>query len=181
LLFGCASAFLSLVFGSTEVAGKTFHAGGSIGRALGLLLSEYLNRTGSLIILLTMMMLAIILSTQFSFGRMFATATANSQNLSARGMGWLRAWIERRKKDQARREVIAKHVKPTPPAVDDRPPRPIKPPEAEVGGATSKAAPVVRKRPEAPAPLPLAEEPKAPAAQRKRGAFTLPPPSLLDA
>jgi hypothetical protein len=29
---------------------------------------------------------------------MFATATANSQNLSARGLGWLRAWIERRKK-----------------------------------------------------------------------------------
>jgi DNA segregation ATPase FtsK/SpoIIIE, S-DNA-T family len=180
LLFGCASAFLSLVFGSTEVAGKTFYAGGSIGRALGLILSEYLNRTGSLIILLTMMMLAVILSTQFSFGRMFATATANSQNLSARGMGWVRAWIERRKKDQARREVIAKHVKPAPPAVDDRPPRPIKPPEADVAGATSKAAPVVRKRPEAPAPLPLAEEPKAPV-QRKRGAFTLPPPSLLDA
>jgi S-DNA-T family DNA segregation ATPase FtsK/SpoIIIE len=113
LLFGCASAFLSLVFGSTEVSGKTFHAGGSIGRGLGLLMSEYLNRTGSLIILLTMMMLAVILSTQFSFGRMFATATANSQNLSARGIGWFRAWVERRKKDQARREVIAKHAKPS--------------------------------------------------------------------
>ena len=37
LLFGCAGAFLSLVFGSTEVAGKTFYAGGSIGRALGLI------------------------------------------------------------------------------------------------------------------------------------------------
>ena len=114
LLFGCASAFLSLVFGSTEVAGKTFHAGGSIGRGLGVLLSEYLNRTGSLIVLLTLIMLAVILSTQFSFGRMFASATVNSQNLSARGMGWLRAWLERRKKDQARREVIAKHAKPAP-------------------------------------------------------------------
>jgi hypothetical protein len=28
LLFGCSSAFLSLVFGSTEVAGKTFYAAG---------------------------------------------------------------------------------------------------------------------------------------------------------
>ena len=76
-----------------------------------------LNRTGSLIVLLTLMMLAVILSTQFSFGRMFASATVNSQNLSARGIGWLRAWIERRKKDQARREVIAKHAKPAPVAV----------------------------------------------------------------
>jgi DNA segregation ATPase FtsK/SpoIIIE, S-DNA-T family len=194
LLFGCASAFLSLVFGSTEIAGKTFYAGGSIGRALGLILSEYLNRTGSLIILLTLMMLAVILSTQFSFGRMFATATANSQNLSARGIGWMRTWLERRKKDRARREVIAKHAKPSPAVtpkpgrvpVDDKeegvPVRPARPPDTEVGGAgaTSRAAPVVRKRPEAPASLPLVEEPKVPA-QRRQGSFTLPPTSLLDA
>jgi S-DNA-T family DNA segregation ATPase FtsK/SpoIIIE len=191
LLFGCASAFLSLVFGSTEVAGKTFYAGGSVGRALGLLLSEYLNRTGSLIILLTLMMLAIILSTQFSFGRMFATATANSQNLSARGIGWLRTWNERRKKEQARREVIAKHAKASSPTIaskpdrapadaeTDRPARSIKLPEADAGGPPSRSAPVVaRKRAETP--LPLAEEPKA-SAPRKKGAFTLPPMALLDA
>ena len=192
LLFGCASAFLSLVFGSTEAAGKTFHAGGSIGRGLGVLLSEYLNRTGSLIVLLTLIMLAVILSTQFSFGRMFASATVNSQNLSARGMGWMRAWLERRKKDQARREVIAKHAKPAPvpvgktarppgdEAVADPPARPIRAGESDPIPSSPRAAPVVRKRPELPASLPLAEEPKAPVA-RKKGAFTLPPPSLLDA
>ena len=31
LLFGCTSSFLSLAFGSTDVGGKTFHAGGSVG------------------------------------------------------------------------------------------------------------------------------------------------------
>jgi S-DNA-T family DNA segregation ATPase FtsK/SpoIIIE len=200
LLFACSSAFLSLVFGSTESAGKTFHAGGSIGRGFGLFMSDYLNRTGSLIILLTMMMLAVILSTQFSFGRMFATATANSQNLSARGIGWLRAWIERKRKDMARREVIAKHAKPVvagakpgraPAAESDEPParsfdgaqgRPARSFESEPASPSPRPSspPVVaRKKPEA-APLPLAEEPKAPA-QRKKGAFTLPPPSLLDA
>jgi DNA segregation ATPase FtsK/SpoIIIE, S-DNA-T family len=192
LLFACSSAFLSLVFGSTEVAGKTFHAGGSIGRGFGLFMSDYLNRTGSLIILLTMMMLAVILSTQFSFGRMFATATANSQNLSARGIGWLRAWIERKRKDMARREVIAKHAKPVvagakpgraPAAEGDEPPaRPARSLESEPATPSPRPSspPVVaRKRAEA-APLPLAEEPKAPA-QRKKGAFTLPPASLLDA
>jgi S-DNA-T family DNA segregation ATPase FtsK/SpoIIIE len=189
LLFACASAFLSLVFGSTDVGGKTFHAGGSIGRALGLLLSDYLNRTGSLIILLTLLMLAVILSTQFSFGRMFASATVNSQNLSARGIGWLRAWHERRKKDQARREVIAKHAKPTPAVAvkparaedEERPARPVKPPDADAPASPSRSAPVVaRKRAETPAPLPLADEPK-PLAPKKRGLFTLPPASLLDA
>jgi S-DNA-T family DNA segregation ATPase FtsK/SpoIIIE len=191
LLFGCSSAFLSLVFGSTEGAGKSFHAGGSIGRAFGLFMSDYLNRTGSLIVLLTMMMLAVILSTQFSFGRMFATATANSQNFSARSVGWLRAWIERKRKDMARREVIAKHAKPVvapakpgraPAAESDEPPaRPARSIEPDPASPSLRPSPpvVARKKAEA-APLPLAEETKAPA-QRKRGTFTLPPASLLDA
>jgi len=191
LLFGCSSAFLSLVFGSTEGAGKSFHAGGSIGRAFGLFMSDYLNRTGSLIVLLTMIMLAVILSTQFSFGRMFATATANSQNFSARSIGWLRAWIERKRKDMARREVIAKHAKPVvaaakpgraPAAESNEPPgRPARSIEPDLASPSPRPSPpvVARKKAEA-APLPLAEETKA-TPQRKKGAFTLPPPSLLDA
>ena len=191
LLFGCSSAFLSLVFGSTEGAGKSIHAGGSIGRAFGLFMSDYLNRTGSLIVLLTMMMLAVILSTQFSFGRMFARATANSQNFSARGIGWLRAWIERKRKDMARREVIAKHAKPVvaaakpgraPAAESNEPPgRPARSIDPDPASPSPRPSPpvVARKKAEA-APLPLAEEPKA-TPQRKKGAFTLPPASLLDA
>ena len=38
------------------------------------LLAEYLNRTGSIILILTLLFLAIILSTQFSFGRLFAAS-----------------------------------------------------------------------------------------------------------
>ena len=34
-------------------------------------MSEYLNRTGSAIVILTLIFLAIIMSTQFSFGRFF--------------------------------------------------------------------------------------------------------------
>src|SRR6185436_14453898 len=75
LFFGCASSFLSIVFGSTDVGGKTFNAGGSVGSALGALLSDYLNRTGSIIVLLTLMALSVILSTHFSFGRLFARAS----------------------------------------------------------------------------------------------------------
>ena len=54
LLFLASSAFLSLVFGEANVAGKTFYAGGSAGSWLGSGLSEYLNRTGSLIVLMTL-------------------------------------------------------------------------------------------------------------------------------
>src|ERR1041385_6471062 len=63
LFFACASTFLSLAFGSTELAGgKTFNAGGSLGWSLGHFMREDLNRTGSIIVLLTLMMLSVILS-----------------------------------------------------------------------------------------------------------------------
>ena len=175
LFFGCASAFLSLIFGSTEVAGKTFDAGGSIGTWLGGAMSDYLNRTGSIIVLLTLMVLSVILSTQFSFGRLFARASQESRDLSARGAGWLRRWIERRRKDRERRVVAAKqHQEGTGgPAVavadpDPRPPIPVKP---VVARKTAEMAP----------PLPLPDPAPVKAAARRNGAFTLPPPSLLDA
>src|SRR5262245_23377601 len=72
LLSGCISAFLSLVVGNVEVSGKSFRSGGYVGEFLARQMSEYLNRTGSLIVILTLIFLAIIMSTQFSFGRFFA-------------------------------------------------------------------------------------------------------------
>jgi S-DNA-T family DNA segregation ATPase FtsK/SpoIIIE len=196
LLFACCSAFLSLAFGSADVAGKPFHAGGSIGAWLGTWLADYLNRTGSIIVLLTLIVLAVILSTQFSFGRMFAGATMSSRDYSARLIGWIRGRIDQQRKARARREVVARHTKKGAPAIVAKPGSadedgapPLKPARA------AKAAPaddddderparttppvVARKRPEAP-PLPLPEpEPLKP--QRRPGQFTLPPASLLDA
>jgi S-DNA-T family DNA segregation ATPase FtsK/SpoIIIE len=191
MLLICASAFFSLVLGSTELAAKTFDAGGTVGAGLGMALAEYLNRTGSIIVLLTFMMLSVIMATQFSFGRMFATATVGSRDLSARGVGALRGWFDDRRRERARREVIAKHTKKTgvPPVVkapkaeaEAPKPRAAARPEAEAASTAPRSAPpvVARKKPEAPSLLPDPEPPKAPA-QRKNGAFTLPPPSLLDA
>jgi S-DNA-T family DNA segregation ATPase FtsK/SpoIIIE len=193
LLFLASSAFLSLVFGDADVAGKTFYAGGSAGSWLGSALSEYLNRTGSLIVLMTLIVLAVIVSTQFSFGKAFATASVNSKDLSSRGVGWLRGWLDDRKRDRARREVITRQTRKAALAKDDlddaedraaaaRPPRLTQP---TADRSPSQSAPrqtpvVAQKRPESPL-LPLPEpELKAPA-QRRHGAFTLPPPTLLDA
>ena len=186
----CASAFFSLVLGSTELAAKTFDAGGTVGAGLGLALAEYLNRTGSIIVLLTAMMLSVILATQFSFGRMFATATVGSRDLSARGLGALRGWFDERRRERARREVIAKHTRKT-----GAPPPVIKPPTPEGArarrsrsrGPSPRPRPRGRRRRSSSRPgrrrrrsLPDPEPPKAPA-QRKNGTYTLPPHSLLDA
>ncbi len=188
LLFLASSAFLSLVFGEANVAGKTFYAGGSAGSWLGSGLSEYLNRTGSLIVLMTLIILAVILSTQFSFGKMFATASVNSKDLSSRGVGWLRGWLDDRKRDRARREVIAKQTRKAASAKDDatdgdeqspaRGPRVTRP---TADNPSPRQTPVVAsKKPESPS-LPLSDPELKSPAQKRHGAFTLPPMTLLDA
>ena len=191
LLFACSSAFLSLVFGSTDVGGQAFDAGGSIGSWLAGLLSDSLNGTGAAIVLLTLMVLAVILSTQFSFGRMSASALVSLQDLSATSLGYARERIDARRKERARRDLVARQLKkggPTvatkpvvPDAVDESAPRPIRPSRPDAATEPSRPGPpvVARKRPEAP-PLPLSEpEPLKAPAQRK-GQFTLPPMTLLD-
>jgi len=126
----------------------------------------------------------VILSTQFSFGRMFASASQGSRDLSARSMGFIRAWLEDRRKQKARREVIAKHTKKAAAAVaaETRVARTSRDEEDDEQSAEAAAPPVVAKKraavPVAP-PLPL-PEPEPQKAPRRQGAFTLPPLSLLD-
>jgi len=193
LLFVGSSAFLSLVLDEAGQANEVFLAGGSAGAWLGKALSDYLNRTGSLIVLTTVIVLAVILSTQFSFGRMFASASSGSKDLSVRGMGWLRGWFDNRRRERARREVIAKQARKAASLADagddeeepgaqraPRAPRAV-PEAAAAPSPKSRQTPVVaQKRPETPQ-LPLSEpEIKGPA-QRRHGTFALPPMSLLDA
>jgi len=194
----CTSAFLSLLFGMGEVAGESFKPGGSIGTWLEAALSDYLNRTGSLIALLTMMTLSVILSTQFSFGRLFARASQESRDLSARGLGWTRLWIERRRKERERRNVIAKHLKSGSGIGDsgsggmtgsgsrsaDHPSRiagggspRIADPGSPIPDPRSRIPVVGRKQAEGTLPLP---DPPAKPVPRRQGAYTLPPASLLD-
>src|SRR5205823_9710785 len=110
LLFGGVSSFLSLVFGSLQIGDKQFRAGGYIGERLAAILAAYFNRTGSIILILTLLFLAIILSTQFSFGRLFAAISEHVRNR------WtaMKASIARRRDDKARekqrQEVLKKHL-----------------------------------------------------------------------
>lgn len=110
LLFGCVSSFLSLAFGHLDVGGKEFRAGGFIGDRLAAVLAEYLNRTGSIILILTLLFAAIILSTQFSFGRLFSVL---AQMASERWAGMRAAMAQRRdekERQKQRQEVLKKHL-----------------------------------------------------------------------
>ncbi len=111
LLFACISAFLSLVFHALDVSGKSFRAGGYLGDWLAKALTAYLNRTGSIIVVLTLIFLSIIISTQFSFGRFFAGLSAALKDTGARAIAAFQEWREERRREKQRREVIAKHTK----------------------------------------------------------------------
>ena len=127
LLVGCLSAFLSLVVGTLEVSGKPFRAGGYAGEFLAKEMSDYLNRTGSVIVILTLTFLAIIMSTQFSFGRFFGAIVRAMNNTAMRTLDSFREWREERRRERQRREVIAKHTKkgtPLPAFATAPPPKP---------------------------------------------------------
>jgi DNA segregation ATPase FtsK/SpoIIIE, S-DNA-T family len=195
LLFGCISTFLSLIFGSLEVGGRSFRAGGYAGDWLARALSAYLNRTGSVVLILTLIVLAIIMSTQFSFGRFFGAIFAATSGGSARALASFREWREDRRREKQRREVIAKHMKKgtvVPEALKKREamkddvededeedlPRP-----ASVVGAARSFVPPKPPRVSVPAPpLPLSDpEPGRAPAERRKGEYALPPLALLDA
>ena len=111
MLFACLSTFLGLLLGTLDASGKPFRAGGYTGEFLATQMSEYLNRTGSVIVVLTLIVLSVILSTQFSFGRFFAVITESAHGGATRGLDTYHAWREERRREQQRREVIAKHTR----------------------------------------------------------------------
>ncbi len=111
LFVGCLAALFSLVLGNAEIAGRTFRAGGYVGEWIGGASTAYLNRPGSVIVMVTLLVLAVILTTQFSFGRSFAAAFEAGAGAGARGWASFRTWREERRKEAQRREVIAKHTR----------------------------------------------------------------------
>ncbi len=204
LLFGCISSFLSLAFGTLDLGGRELHAGGYVGDRLAAFLAEYLNRTGSIILILTLLFAAIILSTQFSFGRLFSALSHVGQE---RWIALRAAFQQRRdekQREKQRQEVLKKHLgkeskeparAPAPVLAKAAAPTPepvVKP--SKTAAMVSAAAAALKAASSRPTPpikrsvpmgarepsLPLPEPEKAPV-ERKKGAFTLPPYALLDA
>jgi S-DNA-T family DNA segregation ATPase FtsK/SpoIIIE len=149
LLFCCISSFLALAFGTVDASGKEFRAGGYMGEWLAGNLATYLNRTGSIVLILTLLFLAIILSTQFSFGRLF---DALGQMLRDRWAELKGAWHERReerRREKQRQEVLKKHLDKAP--KDGRPKISVTPEPADLPAARVAAAKAARAAAEAEA------------------------------
>ncbi|MCL4845168.1 MAG: DNA translocase FtsK [Acidobacteria bacterium] len=199
LLFACLSSILALAFDARGLAGRSWRAGGYLGEGLAGLLEEYLNRTGSIILILTLLFLAAIMATQLSFGRLFSAAAGRVRvSIASR----LEAWRDRRearRRERARQEVIRKHVEKGAPAdviaraeqvrqvakpdADRRsrtraePARAAAPPSVTPPPVAGGRREPVRVAPPTPAPEAMAKSP----AERRPGEFTLPPLALLDA
>jgi S-DNA-T family DNA segregation ATPase FtsK/SpoIIIE len=174
LLFGCVSSFMALIVRTSEVDGKEFRAGGYLGQFLGGILTEYLNMTGSIILILTLLFLAAILSTQFSFGRLFAVIGGMLRDRSRASLASFRDWREERRRDRQRQEVLKKHLEKAP---------------AEAKEKIAAAAKIVKKEPaskaededEAPAPKPsrtAAVVGAAAAALKAASSKPTPPPAI---
>ena len=202
LLLASISAFLSLVIRGSEGPGRSLRPGGYAGEWLARELSDYLNPTGSVIVLLTLIALAIIIATQFSFGRLFAAIFAMLTSGGGRAFASYRNWREDRRREKQRRDVIAKHTRKGSPPPEIKAPAAAALPSAEpskparrrdqtdevdapvrapvFGSGRSLPPPTVNM----PAPLLPLPDPKPLArapAERRKGEYALPPLALLDA
>ena len=208
LLFACLSALLTLALGKVSFANG---AGGYIGVILAALLADSLNRTGSIIVILTLLVLSLILATQFSFGRLFSSVV---RSVAVWWASLMARWSERRearRREKQRQEIIKKHTARHPEEVKAAQARPAaeRQPAGTSGGAgdaravataarpaPGDAGPAESRRatPEIARPAPPAKRadkgPSAPLstdfesrtpAEKRREGFMLPPLALLDA
>ncbi len=141
LLFGSVSALLALALGNI---GLSNGAGGYLGVVLASRLADSLNRTGSIIVILTLLLASLILATQFSFGRFFSATVALIAGAWSRALGRVRDRVEARRREKQRQEIVKKHTAKNP---------------DELRAAQAKAATAER----APAPVKLPAEPVRPA------------------
>jgi S-DNA-T family DNA segregation ATPase FtsK/SpoIIIE len=186
LTLGCSASFLSLAFGTAVPPSRTFQAGGYVGWGLASVLAEYLNRAGSIIVILTLLFLALILTTQVSFGLLFATTTTKVGHGGARVGRSMRDWWTERRKARTRQQVLRKHLDKTGAssartevlakgAVSPTPKKKRRPRRSETA-----ASPAITSTSPESVPLPLPEPITRTPAERRQGAFTLPPLTLLD-
>jgi S-DNA-T family DNA segregation ATPase FtsK/SpoIIIE len=110
VLFSAAGAALAIAFGRLPIGGKSFPAGGAIGAAVAALLTDQLNRSGALVLVLTALFLSLLMVTQLSFGALAAVAGSWLRRAATERIAAIAAWREERRRDRQRQEVIRKHL-----------------------------------------------------------------------
>ena len=189
LTFACSSSFLSISFSVFDTESRSFRPGGYVGSWLAGNLAEYLNRTGSLILILTLLFLALLLATQVSLGRLFSLMGAKIEQAGVDLKDSIRdRWTAHRRRRQ-RREVVRKHlirkgastaqvdVLATAVATPHPPPK-RKTRSGRIQPQT--AVPEIKDTEGKSLPLPLSEPVSLLPAERRKDGFSFPPPSLLD-
>jgi len=139
LLLVSLTAFLTLTFGAVTIEGEPVRAGGAAGQLAAAILTASFNRTGAYIVVATSLFVSLILSTQFSFASFLS---AVGKFLATRAQALRTAWahfLETRRKERMRRDVIKKHSK-------------DKEPVDEAAAARGESVPRVRKVKAAGAP-----------------------------
>lgn len=187
LTLGCTASFLSLAFGAAIPPSRTFQAGGYIGGGLAAVLAEYLNRAGSIIVILTLLFLALILTTQVSFGLLFMKTTTKMSHGGVRAGHAIKNWWTERRKARKRQQVLRKHLdkqgassaRTEVLATGAAPPAKSKKRRARRAEPIEVRPQVTSTGPQS-VPLPLPEPVTRTPAERRKGAFNLPPLSLLD-
>jgi DNA segregation ATPase FtsK/SpoIIIE, S-DNA-T family len=110
LLFLAVPALLSLAFGRRPLAGEDAEAGGIVGRAVSEAARSRLGTTGAVLIVVTLILIAVPLSTQVSLADVLFGLRVRLAGLFSRfQLGWART-RDRRTKERLRRTVVAKHL-----------------------------------------------------------------------
>ena len=186
LILCCSASFLSLAFGPGLPTSRSFQVGGYLGSWLAVSLAEYLNRTGSIIVILTLFFLVLILTTQVSIGNLLSVTGRKASQGSVRARRLVRNWWVERRKVRSRQAVMRKHLDKKGASTGRME---VLARGAVVSSSAKRRPRPVRSEPEVAAPqpespksvlLPLPEPAVQSPVERKRGAFTLPPLSLLD-
>jgi DNA segregation ATPase FtsK/SpoIIIE, S-DNA-T family len=111
LLFASLACLVTLAMAPARTTGLSFEPGGWLGEQLEGALGASFNHTGSLVILLTVFGLSLVLTTQFSFGRLFASIGQAIRSWFGARADAIRAWRDERRKTRQRREIVVKHAK----------------------------------------------------------------------
>ena len=195
LTLACSASFLTLAFSAFDTAERPFRAGGYLGGWLAGLLAEHLDRTGSIILILTLLFLAVLLVTHVSFGQLLSRSIAGAARSGAALQDALLAGWRNRRRERDRRSGPARRERTGAPTAPT-PARAASPPAGRPGRARTRgrrsatpapprgerSAPAPAIRAAEPDPPPAAPPTPAPQSASDRGgkAFTLPPLSLLD-
>jgi len=209
LLTTCVAGLLALLVGAIDPDG-TMAAGGLLGRLTASVLTSYLNRTGTAILLLTLTVLGVMLTTRFSLGQ--AASSLGQRLRIERGLvARFQDWRAERRRRRERQQILQKQLKKADPEraseieqkaseaaarirearqsrLRGRPaPEPAdededdEDDEEDVPAAPRRAPTILKRSAPTPQALPLGDsEPLSPV-ERRQGGYQLPPLTLLDA